>query len=81
MIAHTTISDAELRAKIKGKAILFGGNKKLKIYGTLNCNSGKRLKKENRVFFPTEKEALESNFRPCGNCMNEAYKKWKIDAI
>ncbi|HZJ36916.1 MAG TPA: Ada metal-binding domain-containing protein [Gillisia sp.] len=62
--------------KRTGKAILFGGNKKLKIYGTLNCKSGKRQTKENRVFFSTEKEALESNFRPCGNCMNEAYKKW-----
>jgi len=43
----------------------------------LNCKSGKRMKKENRVFFSTENEAIKSNFRPCGHCMKTEYKKWK----
>lgn len=77
MIWHSQISGENLRSKIHSKEIVFGGNKKLKIYGLLHCRSGKRMKKENRVFFIDEKEALENKFRPCGHCMREAYKKWK----
>ncbi|RXM39270.1 metal-binding protein [Chryseobacterium sp. CH21] len=77
MIHHSQISSENLRRKIHSKETVFGGNKKLKIYGLLSCRSGKRMKKENRVFFMDEKEALENKFRPCGHCMREAYKKWK----
>jgi hypothetical protein len=45
----------DLRSKIKYQEIRFGGNKKLKIYGLLNCKSGKRMKREKRVFFSNEK--------------------------
>lgn len=81
MIQHSTISDSDLRSKIKQQEICFGGNKKLKIYGLLNCKSGKRMKRENRVFFMTEKEAIENDFRPCGHCMKTEYKKWKNGLI
>lgn len=81
MIQHSTISDSDLRSKIKHKKICFGGNKKLKIYGLLNCKSGKRMKRENRVFFMTEKEAIENDFHPCGHCMKTEYKKWKNGLI
>ena len=77
MIHHVEVLDIDLRSKIKQKQIFFGGNKKLKIYGKLNCKSGKRLKKENRVFFLSETEALENGYRPCGHCMRLDYKKWK----
>lgn len=77
MIWHPEISDTALREKIRRKEINFGGNKKLKIYGTLGCSSGKRMKRENRVFFVSEKEALQNNYRPCGHCMKVEYKKWK----
>ncbi|MDO5981602.1 Ada metal-binding domain-containing protein [Flavivirga spongiicola] len=70
-----------MRAKIKAKQIIFGGHKNLKIYGHLNCKSGKRMKQENRVFFSNEKEALKNNFRPCGHCMKADYKKWKNDLV
>ncbi|HET6769417.1 MAG TPA: Ada metal-binding domain-containing protein [Chitinophagaceae bacterium] len=63
--------------KLKNKEIALAGNKKLKIYGTLNCTSGKRMKKENRVFFAGEKEAKESGYRPCGNCMKIKYNDWE----
>ncbi|WP_335966386.1 MULTISPECIES: Ada metal-binding domain-containing protein [Galbibacter] len=62
---------------IKNGQICLAGNKRLKIYGTLNCKSGKRMQKENRVFFKTEKEAVINNYRPCGHCMKQAYKTWK----
>ncbi|MFD1631742.1 Ada metal-binding domain-containing protein [Pseudopedobacter beijingensis] len=77
MIRHADISDNELRSKIRNHEIHFGGNRKLKIYGGLSCASGKRMKRENRVFFTSEQEALQNNYRPCGHCMNKAYKKWK----
>lgn len=81
MIQHNEISDTELRTKIKAQEIVFGGNKNLKIYGTLDCKSGRRMKIENRVFFNSEKEALEHNFRPCGHCMKLDFKKWKDGVI
>jgi methylphosphotriester-DNA--protein-cysteine methyltransferase len=39
------------------------------------------MKKENRVFFSTEKEALENKYRPCGHCMKASYKKWKNESV
>lgn len=76
MIKHLDISDNDLRKKIRRKEICFGGNRKLNIYGTLQCKSGKRMKRENRVFFASEEEAVKEGFRPCGHCMKTAYKKW-----
>lgn len=81
MIRHSEISDKDLRNKIKQGEIRFGGNRKLKIYGTLSCVSGKKMKRENRVFFITEKEALQNNYRPCGHCMKDQYQKWKNEFI
>lgn len=77
MIRHSEISDSDLRSKIKQQKIHFGGNRKLKIYGTLSCVSGKKMKRENRVFFSSESETIENGFRPCGHCMKEKYQKWK----
>ncbi len=76
MIKHIDISTEQLRNKIRQNEICYGGNKKLKIYGTLQCKSGKRMKKENREFFVSEKEASKNGYRPCGHCMKTAYKKW-----
>jgi methylphosphotriester-DNA--protein-cysteine methyltransferase len=77
MIAHTDIDSATLHRKIKQHEINFGGNRKLKIYGTLQCKSGKRMKEENRVFFISENEAISMGHRPCGHCMKNKYKQWK----
>ncbi|MBG6129131.1 methylphosphotriester-DNA--protein-cysteine methyltransferase [Aquimarina sp. EL_43] len=77
MIQHKEIGNIDLRKKIKQKEICFGGNRKLKIYGTLKCRSGKRMKRENRVFFGSENEAKSHGYRPCGHCMKNEYKKWK----
>lgn len=76
MIKHLDINDRDLRSKIKQKEICFGGNRKLKIYGTLQCKSGKRMKRENRIFLASESEAIKNGFRPCGHCMKIEYKKW-----
>ncbi|WP_262902036.1 Ada metal-binding domain-containing protein [Pinibacter aurantiacus] len=58
---------------IRAKEINFGGNAKLKIYGKLSCKSGKRMKRENRVFFHSGEEAILSGYRPCGHCMRKEY--------
>lgn len=63
---------------IKDHSIQYAGNSRLKIFGRLNCNSGKRMKKENRVFFKTDTEAATMGFRPCGHCMRLRYQLWKI---
>ena len=44
----------------------------------LNCKSGKRLKVKHRVFFSSETEAIQQGYRPCGHCMREKYKDWKL---
>jgi len=66
---------------IRSKKINWAGNSKLHIYGQLSCTSGKKMKKENRVFFTTETEALENGYRPCGHCMKEKYRNWKSEVF
>ena len=73
MIRHSEISNEALKRKIKEKKICLGGNIKLKIYGRLNCTSGKRMKKINRVFFTSIEEAIQQGFRPCGHCMRRLH--------
>lgn len=77
MIYHADLTQQALRLLIQDQAILYGGNKKLKIYGLLTCVSGKRMNSAHRVFFASESEAIASGYRPCGHCMHHAYKKWK----
>jgi methylphosphotriester-DNA--protein-cysteine methyltransferase len=84
MIRHTSLGDnafkrsRQLKVLLDKKEITFAGNLKLKIYGTLVCSSGKRMKMQNRVFFSSEAEALKLGYRPCGHCMPNDYKKWKV---
>ncbi len=81
MISHNQISSRELHTAIRNKTILFAGNIRLKIYGRLDCASGKRMKRSNRVFFSSEEGALENRYRPCGHCMRDDYKKWKDGSV
>lgn len=81
MIKHKDITDAALHQRIKRKEIVYGGNLHLKIYGSLQCKSGKRMKKANRVFFHTIEQAKELGFRPCGHCLRADYKIWKNGLI
>ena len=39
-----------------------------KIFGRLDCKSGMRMKKENRVFFLTWEDAIDEGYRSCKNC-------------
>jgi methylphosphotriester-DNA--protein-cysteine methyltransferase len=71
----------EFRNMVRAGKIRFAGNQQLKIYGTLTCSSGKRMKKINRVFFSSEHEATQAGFRPCGHCMKDFYSAWKNKVI
>ena len=60
----------------------FGGHKKLKIYGRLDCPSALRYIEKGqyvkyRVFFADEETAIAAGYRPCGVCMKKEYKQWK----
>ncbi|MBX2968659.1 MAG: metal-binding protein [Cyclobacteriaceae bacterium] len=65
---HKHVTEEELRRLLRNGEVLLAGNLRLKIYGTLRCYSGKRMKRENRVFFKHEGEARLLGFRPCKNC-------------
>lgn len=77
MMLHSSLTTAQFKQLVKSGGITLGGNKALKIYGTLHCSSGKRMKQQNRVFFSTEEEAIANGYRPCGHCMRDKYKTWK----
>ena len=87
MIRHIDLGDTpfkrsrQLKLLINNREVRFGGNTKLKIYGKLDCRSGRRMKAENRVFFASEAEAIENGYRPCGHCMREAYGEWKKENL
>lgn len=60
----------------------FGGHRKLKIYGRLDCPSALRHIAaghyvQHRVFFADEVTALSAGYRPCGIRMKEHYNLWK----
>jgi methylphosphotriester-DNA--protein-cysteine methyltransferase len=60
---------------------LLGGNRRLKIYGRLDCPSALRALPRgyarHRVFFADEATAIAAGYRPCGVCMREEYRRWK----
>lgn len=69
----------EYESEEKGQ---FGGHRKLKIYGRLDCKSAARYIEKGqyiqyRVFFKDEETARAAGYRPCAKCMPEAYKEWK----
>jgi hypothetical protein len=80
---HTALGEVPFAQKrrllmlIKSNQVSIGGHYKAKIYGTLNCTSGKHIKVIYRVFFADEQEALAAGFRPCGHCLREQYTAWK----
>jgi methylphosphotriester-DNA--protein-cysteine methyltransferase len=87
MIRHTELGDQpfkrsrQLKKLLDNNEITLAGNLKLKIYGTLNCTSGKRMKTQNRVFFKSADEAAALGYRPCGHCMSNDYKQWKDNSV
>ena len=67
----------KLQQLVAAGQVTLGGNRRLKIYGTLACTSGQRMQVANRVFFAGEAEALAHGYRPCGHCLRDHYRSWK----
>ena len=60
----------------------FGGHRKMKIYGRLDCPTALRAIAAggyvaSRVFFADEPTAVAAGYRPCATCMPAAHKAWK----
>ncbi|PZR07217.1 MAG: metal-binding protein [Archangium gephyra] len=61
-----------------------GGNSRAKVFGTLSCTGALRALakgdtyKKHRVFFADEATARAAGYRPCGNCLREKYREWKL---
>jgi hypothetical protein len=59
----------------------YAGNKKTKIFGRLDCESGKLTSKEDRVFFSTWKNAIRSGYRSCEKCKPNQMDKYPEQEI
>jgi len=60
----------------------YGGHRRSRIYGRLDCPSALRALargayRAHRVFFATEFDALAAGYRPCGVCLPDRYAAWK----
>ena len=51
VLNHPQLTDAQLFTHLRSGRITIAGNGKTRIYGTLRCAHGRRLRRANRVFF------------------------------
>ncbi len=63
----------------------FGGHRKTRIYGRLDCPSARRAIARrgyvsHRVFFADEPAAIAAGYRPCAVCLPGAYAAWLASA-
>ncbi len=58
-----------------------GGNRRLRIYGRLDCPSAARALSrgyaQRRVFFRDEAAAIAAGYRPCARCLPGRHRDWK----
>ncbi|QIS04688.1 metal-binding protein [Nocardia brasiliensis] len=60
----------------------YGGHRRGKLYGRLDCPSALRALargayRAHRVFFADEATAIGAGYRPCAVCLPERYAAWK----
>jgi hypothetical protein len=60
----------------------FGGHRRSRIYGRLDCPSARRAIAaggyvSHRVFFADEPVAVAAGYRPCAVCLPAAYAAWR----
>jgi len=63
----------------------FGGHRRGKLYGRLDCPSALRAIARggyvtHRVFFADQQTAVAAGYRPCAVCLPEPYAAWISDA-
>jgi methylphosphotriester-DNA--protein-cysteine methyltransferase len=60
-----------------------GGNRRLRIFGRLDCPSARRALPRgyarHRVFFADHATAVAAGYRPCGVCMKAEYSAWRTE--
>jgi Metal binding domain of Ada len=66
------------RSAVPGR---FGGHRRSRIYGRLDCPSARRAIASggyvsHRVFFADEPAAIAAGYRPCAVCLPGAYAAW-----
>lgn len=74
---HDDLSDAEVRRLIQRRRIMLAGNRSRKVMGRLDCSSGRRMHRKNRILFPHAFIGTRSGYRPCGHCCRNAHWRWK----
>ena len=77
-----TLIGADKRPYISEIPGTYGGHRKSKIYGRMDCPAAIRAIAKGgyvkeRVFFADEQTAIAAGFRPCGVCLPEKYAIWK----
>ena len=82
MPSQYTLLDADGRNYASSTPGRFGGHRKSKIYGRLDCRAALRAIAAggyvtNRVFFAEEHIAVATGYRPCAVCLPEEYRAWK----
>lgn len=77
-----TLIDSDMRPYQSDTPGIYGGYKRGKLYGRLDCSSALRAIAKggyikHRVFFADEQTAISAGFRPCAVCLPEKYARWK----
>ncbi|MFI6998690.1 Ada metal-binding domain-containing protein [Nocardia sp. NPDC050175] len=77
-----TLLDADGRSYLSPTPGTYGGHRRGRIYGRLDCPSALRALSRGfyrayRVFFADEATAISAGYRPCAVCLPEQYATWK----
>jgi hypothetical protein len=83
-VATYTLTGPDGRPHPSDRPGLFGGHRRLKGYGRLDCPSALRWiarghYASQRVFFADEATAVAAGYRPCARCLPDRYALWKRD--
>lgn len=77
-----TLLAADRRPYLSSTPGIYGGHRKTKIYGRLDCPAALRAVavggyRRHRVFFADEQTAVAAGYRPCAACLPAPYRAWK----
>ena len=77
-----TLLGADGRSLVSPTPGRWGGHRRSKIYGRLDCPAAARAIARggyvsHRVFFADEATAVAAGFRPCAVCCRDRYQRWK----
>lgn len=80
--AGYTLHDCSDRPYLSATPGTWGGHRRGRIYGRLDCPSALRVIARggyvtHRVFFADEPTAVAAGYRPCAVCSRDRYLAWK----